>query len=348
MAEYYVDSINGDDGNSGADWDNAFEHLNTAEDQPIADGGIVYWRGIFPELLTVDVSGSSEIVYQGVISPDTGELPLITGSDDGQSITRDNGIVLPDVRNYRTFRGFQIQAMAAWGIITYTGCDHLVFEDFIVHSTNGAIAVAGNLTNSNIRRLIAYDNDYNNINNYYDGTPYDDANVLVENCLMIGSTVSANVLVTEGGWTVRNCTLLDGYFGVRSLNLNAGQTVDVYQNIIANSYYGFYSDVSGRLTEDYNNVERTHTARVNVAEGAHSTTYPTGLKAPRLIEGFRYSWPFGSLNGQSALKAITGTSEPATDLHGLARVSPSSWGAVQFEATRRDWDAGEPRGRRGT
>ena len=78
MTKYFVDSINGANGNSGLSWALAKATLNAIEDLPIAAGDRACCHGVFREVVTLDVSGANAY-STGTVSVTKGSL-IVTGA----------------------------------------------------------------------------------------------------------------------------------------------------------------------------------------------------------------------------------------------------------------------------
>jgi hypothetical protein len=344
MTLWYADSINGNDGNGGTSWVDAKLTLNGVEDIPIVDGDTAYCRGEFPETLTCDISAAGEIVYEGVVHPETGNMARITGSDNDQTATRNYGINL-NGKAHRTFRGFRIDSCIQRGASLWG--DDCTFEDCIfLHNGLYGVYMTSASVNLTIRRCMCLWNGEAGIYLSTAGNE-DDTAILLENSIFAMNVVNNVYNNGKGGTVINACLMTGAQRGARLFTLNAGQTMIVKNSLVFNNYEGFYAEAAGFLVEDYNGVHNNFTARTNVNVGANSQVYIPQMATPILEDGYYYSWLWGMLSEWSAYRAIAGSSPPADDLHGISRVTPSSWGPIQYEATRRGWDCGAPRGRRG-
>lgn len=356
MTDYYVDSVNGAPANGGTSWADALDTLNGAEDLPVSAGDTVHCRGEFPEQLTCDVSGSAgnPITYQGYFSDTTSELPRITGSDDDQTATRGYNI-FADGKNYRAFIGFQMDTTTTENIRLDTGCNHWTIADCAFQSAVGsAIQVLdAGLSDILIERCLfpAVSEGSSGII-FNDAAGTGNAASIVRNCLFIGNGYGIGS-VKVGGIAVNACLFLGLTYGIRVITALPGGYTAITS---ANSNYhvcsrGVYALSAGEITEDYNNFWDNNTARTNVSTGGNSVAYAPLMEAPPLVDGYEYAWWLGKLSQWSALRSLTGSGMPSDDLFGITRAgAPSSWGPIEYTSspTRRDWDSGTSRGRRGT
>ena len=342
MATYYV-GAGGNDGNNGTTWALRKATLNGAEDLPVSAGDeVVVGPGVYRELLTCDVSGSSgsPITYTADVSgrrtDGVGGIVRITGSDNDQSATRANCIVASD-KDFRTFTGFSFDTTTGT-LLSLTNAATWIIQDCTYQ--NG-VNVAGQWLNVSgadqlavtVRRcafLLAYETAYGI--QWTADSAIADAGHVLENCLVIGSNGlwSNNV----GGVTLRNCLTMGATgYGFIVLGLAGGSTCTVNNCILVSHSTALYAGSAGMITEDYNALYGNATARVNVAAGANSNTYPPLLNPPMLLAGYRVPWLFGELSSWSQVKALTGTGMATDDLFGITRpatASKKSWGAVQY------------------
>lgn len=352
MTTYYV-GPGGNNGNAGTSWATRKLTLNGAEDIPVVAGDTVYvGAGTYRETLTCDVAGGAgtPITYIGDVfganTDGVGGFVRVTGSDDDQSATRNYGIDTNN-KNYRTFRGFVVDGCAQRGIQIFG--DNVIVEDcaFMHNNQYGIYRVSGS-TDLIIRRCWVMWNMITGIQISASVTE-DNTNILIENCI-VSMNPNSNIYNNGvGGLTINNCTIVGGYRGVRQvLALNPGQTSAVYNSQIIYCLDGLFADVAGDLVEDYNNLRNNTTDRTNVAVGANSVSYLPMMKPPFLQQTRQYIWNPIVPADWSSLASIVGSAEATEDIYGFTRAANSSYGAVQYNATRRPIDAGTSRGRRGT
>jgi hypothetical protein len=347
MTTYYVGS-DGNDGNTGTSWAQRKLTLNGVEDIPVTDNDLVWvGAGTYREQLTVDVSGAAEIEYRadttGANTDGIGGVVRITGSDNDMTAARSYGIY-GNGKNNRTFTGFVIDGCANFGIDMLG--NNLTIQDCILTGcAYGMILRTG--TNGAIQRVKALFNQTAGIA-IGNAVAEDNTNTLIQNVDCLCNGLYGIHGLGKGSVTIKNVLLSGNSVGMREQTaLTVGQTITINNSIITGNVTGLQATVLGEILEDYNNIALCTNLRLNVAVGAHSNAYLPQLDVGRLVEGRQYSVQLGKLASYSQLTSIAGTGEPADDLHGFTRASPSSWGSTQYEATRRAWDSGEPRGRRG-
>lgn len=347
MAIYYVDSINGSDGNAGTSAALAKATLNAVEDLPVAAGDTVKVRpgSTFRELLTIDVSGSSgnPITYEVDGAPwgdPANGYARITGSDDDIALTRANCITATS-RNYRTFRGFLFDGSSSNLVTLITSCSNWIFDKcyFMAYAASGSLlSFAGTGTNNEVKNCFFWGNNSANIIFTHSSTVNDTAN-LVDNCILIGGS-SSITMVRVGGGTIKNCTIT-GHpttgIGV-STALAAGQTWNVNNNLLHGAITGMSATTSGEITEDYNNIIMSTTPRNNVTAGAHSLANFT-MFDPRWFfqivnaaNSAQLISPF-DLDPASLLVNVAGTSPSTTDLRGnTVQGAQREWGALEYDS----------------
>jgi len=346
MATYYVGS-GGNDGNSGLTWALRKLTLNGAEDTPVADTDIVYvGPGVYRELLTVDVSGTTGISYIGDVTGEhtdgVGGIVRITGSDNDTTATRANCITATS-KNYRTFQGFTMDLPTSNAINLATSCGNWIIQDChfagISSGASGCIYMAGTGTTNTIQRCVFIGGRNNPIYIYHSST-VDNSGHLIANCLFIQAIANNMRIDAVGGITVKNCVFIGGTNAVRvQVALTVGQTVAVNNCIIYGCSTGFTGTVSGEIVENYNALFYNVTDRANTAIGANSNAYPPLFNQPLLLNDFRFPWFLGELSKWSQVARITGTGAAADDLFGLARpatAAKNSWGAIQATGAARE------------
>jgi hypothetical protein len=349
MATLYV-GPGGNDANNGLSWASRRLTLNGIEDRPVVAGDVVYvGPGVYRETLTIDVAGTSgsPITYIGDVTGEhtdgVGGIVRITGSNNDQSVTRVNGINLPNARSFRTFRGFQIDGTSGAHINVQASSNNLIVEDCVfLPAATGAVAclnLQGTGTGHIIRRCFMM-NPGPAILATHTST-VNDTGMLWENCVaIIGGVAYAFRSERVGGITVKNCTVLAGEAGVRvNIALAAGQTMQVYNCVITGCNQGLVATTLGELVEDYNNVFGNNNSRVNVTAGANSVSYPVLFDVPFLKTGHYFGSFLATPSKWSQTARKAGTNESSDDLYGMARPATSSkksWGAVQGNGAVRE------------
>lgn len=350
MATYYIDPINGNDGDDGLSWANAFLTLNGAEDEPVAANDTVYvGPGVYRELLTCDVSGNAgnPITYIGDVTGENtdgvGGIVRITGSDNDQTAARARCIDFSD-ESYRTFRGFLFDTTS--GYLLFDFVTNIIIEDCVFQPSGSASSAirSDNATQADliIRRCLFLGSKGTAIE--LNVNPEAGIDGLIENCIFAGMGHGL-FLARVIDLTVRNCTFFSCYRGIRaSVALTGTMTVE---NCIFESVYNnaLMAAAAGDIVEDYNTFFSNGTDRSNVNVGGNSVAYPALFSTPILhagaaqISGFKFPWWFGELSEWSQIAAITGNNEPTEELRGLARpvtAAKNSWGATQFFDTERE------------
>lgn len=343
MATYYIDPVNGNDADDGLSWANAFLTLNGAEDEPVAAGDTVYvGPGVYRELLTCDVSGGgvgTPITYIGDVTGENtdgvGGIVRITASDDDQTATRDyciNGTL----KEYRTFRGFQMDTAALYGVYDF-GIYFILEDCVIILCYYAGMRVDGNTPTGFIVRRCIFSDFYLRGIWMVMGVEESVAG-LIENCSFIAMTDAAVYVEKLDDLVVKNCMCIGVGTGVRAVAALAG-TIDVNNCIFESIGTALRAAAAGDLVEDYNTFFNNDTDRTNVNVGGNSVTYPALFRAPILLDGYKFPWCFGELSEWSQVRAITGTSEPSDDLFGIGRpatAAKNSWGPVQFHDMERE------------
>lgn len=159
-------------------------------------------------------------------------------------------------------------------------------------------------------------------------------NIIVKNCLFIGSSILIiNVSSTGantfngGGVDVRNCTVFGGSAIVRTSTANTSTSIPctVYNCYLYGLNTGVSANTLGQIVEDYN-IFACDTARLNVAIGTHSIS--NGSYAPLFFTGHEYYsvgsnlMPFGMPKPTSPLLGFGNqAASPSTDILQAARPS---------------------------
>ena len=343
MTTYYV-GIGGDDGATGLSWALRKLTLNGAENIPVAGDDIVYvGPGTYRELLTCDVSGTAghTITYIGDVdgshTDGVGGVVRITGSNDDLTETR-NQCFLVGERNYRTFKGFTLDLVAAQVVLIYAGTN-LTVSDCYFGATNSIGIYASDCTSGHlIERCIFF-----GLNSYniwlITAATVDNTGIVIQNNVFIGSNNGIRI-AGIGGMTIKNNVFIACSTALRcSSSISGGQVNNVNNNIVTCCTLGFNAAAAGDFTDNYNALFGNGTNYTGTVIGANSNAYPPLFNPPILLSGYRYPWNFPELAPYSPLRAIAGTGEATDDLFGRARPATSakkSWGAVQFSDTLRE------------
>jgi len=353
MPTYYV-GPGGNDGNTGLSWAQRKLTLNGAEDIPVAAGDTVYvGPGVYRETLTVDVSGAagSPITYVGDVygehTDGVGGVVRITGSDDDMTATRQR-CVNASAKNYRTFRGLQMDSVSQFPLYSGANGTNWILEDCAFRDSPEAVgfwsSAAGDPLAVTVRRCLFMNFRYRCLE--WQATDQLDSQSVVENCLFISNSEGYGAIRTAriGGIKVNNCTFIGCNRGVNiQIVLPVGYTpVTVSHCTFAGVTYGVSATALGEIVENYNNFcpPTVSVPRQSVAIGANSTAYITQHELPLLFSGQVSPWWIGQLSQWSALRAIAGDgTETADDLYGITKpvtAAKRSWGAIQYRPAIRD------------
>lgn len=348
MTTRYV-GIGGSDASDGLSWANRKLTLTGAEDTPVVAGDTVYvGPGVYRELLTIDVSGTSGagvITYIGDVTgentDDVGGEVRISASDDDQGDDRASCITASS-KDYRTFRGFSLKSgnSSTAGCISSNNGDEWIIEDcFIEPGLGYGVYFDGAASlNNTVRRCFIYGGK---------GSVYirpsadaDNQNNLIENCVLVGGKSYGLIIWDSGGNTVRSCIIYGCANGIWTLSLSAGQTQTVENCLIVHCVTGLKADDTDDITEDYNTVYGNDTARTNTNVGTNSVAWPP-IFAPQLfLDSYMLPPPRAfELHADSQVARKTGSSVPADDLFGITRpttASKKSWGPIQIREGERE------------
>src|SRR3990167_6597518 len=230
MTTYYV-GIGGNDGSAGTSWALRKLTLNGAEDIPVAAADTIYvGPGTYRELLTCDVSGTAGNPityigdYSGVNTDGVGGIVRITGSDNDQTATRANAILVNGF-NYRTFSGLALDTTSEVGLSMISATNVIVDGCLIgVPGGNGAgIALDGSGQSAGtIRNCFFFPGGtgYPSLTITWAATLSDTAD-LVENCVFWGGWQGI-MNNRVGGVTVKNSVFIGLRDGIRINNALAG------------------------------------------------------------------------------------------------------------------------------
>lgn len=348
MAVIYVGPTSAGSAN-GTSWANRYGSLSAAEAKPVAAGDLVYCGpGVYRELLTVGVSGSSGLPITYIADVDgshtdgIGGVVRVTGSNDDQVATRANCITATS-KDFRTFRGFTFDMTTNVVLIHNTAANNWIIEDCYFPAPSASvntITSSGNNTNITIRRCV-FVGSRSNMISFTTAATFNNAGHLIENCLFIGGTAGAIQTTRIGGITVKNCTFIAVIgVGVRvAVALAVGQTITVNNCIFFACGTALQATVTTEFTENFNSFWGNNVDRTTVSVGANSNAFPPLFAQPILLDGFLMPWNAFALSQWSPLRRLTGTAMSSEDFFGIPRpatASKVSWGAVQFNDLNRE------------
>lgn len=357
MTVRYVDGVAGNDGYNGLapEFDGVNgpkATLNGVEDTPVVAGDLVHIKaGVYREMLTVDVSGGagSPVEYRGdyagAVWPGAGGVVRITGSDNDQTAARASCIIDAGTqRNYRTFRGFELDTTSSSLVLaSNAGTNWNIDQCALLMSggANGLIRVSGAnqaawaISNCYIDYLGSQDKGFF----FLHAATVDNTGHVIENCIIRGHghVNSAGFRIDRiGGITIRNCNIANVRMGIGlSAALAAGQTLTVNNCLVTGCDLALWAIAAdGSFVENYNNLYNNTTDRTNVGVGANSTAY-TPLFDTRwffeMVNGGNLVTPF-DLGAWSQLINVAGTNPPATDMRGTGTVGAQrEWGPLEYD-----------------
>lgn len=355
MTTYYVGS-GGNDGNAGTSWATRKLTLNGVEDIPVAAGDTVYvGPGTYRELLTVDVSGSSGNPiayigdYDGSHTDGVGGVVRITGSDNDQTATRSYAIHDNNVqRNYRTFRGFQIDTTSSYCIYGQAAGTNWIIEDCVVFlgGAGGGAQLYVNGANQSawtIRRCyFDYPASQGKSIYFNHSSTVDNTEHVVQNCIIRGHGHNNAVSIRVdrvGGVTVRNCNIANVRIAIGlSVALSAGQTLTVNNCILAACDLALYAVAAdGTFVENYNCFYVNSTDRTNVGTGANSVGYVPLFDTRWFFEAVNDGnmvTPFDLASVSPLVELNSGASAPTADMRGTTvQGTYREWGPLEYLST---------------
>lgn len=347
MSIYYV-GPGGNNSNNGTTYALRRLTLTSVETLVAAGDTVRVAPGTYRETLTTTTNGSngSPITYVGdeggTLTDGAGGEIRVTGSDNDQTITRASGISVAS--NWRTFRGIHIDTATTGWNITGNNC---IIEEFAAQCCSIGVNVNGaSATNNTVRKGFILGMTTQGVQFTHTSTVDNSANVL-ENMVIrdVGSGNGVND-IRFGGINMRALNVSGCNAGVRvTTSPSGGQVNNLNDSVIYGNATGIRGVLSTDLTDDYNDVFANGADYSVISAGAHSHTYSPLFMLPLLTLGINVPYP-GQLASYSQLGAIAGTSVPADDMYSTTRPGTPSWGAVQYESTRRPNNAGIQRGTR--
>jgi len=349
MPTYYV-GPGGNDGNDGLSWANRFLTLNGAEDEPVAAGDTVYVApGIYRELLTCDVSGSSgqPITYigdvTGVNTDNIGGVVRITGSDNDLTGVRAY-CVYSAAKEYRTFRGFSFDLATTSFVRFDDDVGEVIIEDCYfgesVDFADEGLRFWNCVASDTyiIRRCFFIAGEKALYLANTSGEVAISSSSLIENCIFFGSAYGDAVHVDRVvGFDIKNCLFFARDKAVFSATATTG-SFDVLNSIFVFNVSALEAQATGDIVEDYNAVPGNNaTQRTNVNTGSNSNAYP--MLGQTINQAYRWPWNLFMLSKDSQLTAIAGSSEATEDFFGITRPTTSSkksWGPIQYQPATRE------------
>lgn len=277
----------------------------------------------------------------GQLTDGVGGRVRFTGSDDDQSATR--SFVIANAQSYRTYRGLYLGESTA-GIVTLTG-DHTVIEQCVLQrGTNGINNSGASALHNTIRKC--YFALLNGTGMQFTHTvTVDNCGNNVENCIFEACITAGLGITRYGGVFARNITARGNVRGAQVATAAAtGQNaLSLYNSLIFANTTGIVATATTDVFEDYNGVDINATARTNTNTGTNSKTFMPLMATPLLSLGVHIPI-FGTLDSASLYGSRAGFLPATTDFYGITRAATSSWGAVEYSATRRPSDSGRSRG----
>ena len=336
MTTYYVGS-GGSDANDGLTWATRKLTLNGAEDIPVVAGDTVYVApGVYRELLTLDVSGSSGnlITYigdvTGINTDGVGGYVRITGSNNDTTTNRLNCI--SGTRDYRKFVGFTFDTTSNIGVTITSEAIGIVIEYCSFSSHNTASISLTNPLDCTVRSCFFMGSAGPAIL-LTNTTLSDNRNCLIENCYFIQGNQAGIQITRIGGTIIRNCTFLTSNPAIRStVTLTAGQFTSVYGCIFSSCGVGMQSNSSADFIENYNTLHACSSPRSLVTAGANSVANPPFLASSIYEPGYIDRLNLLELDSFSTVRAFTNPQSATTDLYGLTR--PTTSGKTSLGATQ--------------
>jgi hypothetical protein len=344
MTTYYV-GTGGNNGSNGLSWANRKLTLNGAEDIPLVAGDTVYvGPGVYRELLTLDVSGSSgnPITYIGDVSgintDGIGGTVRVTGTDNEQTKAR-AACVTGTSRSFRTFRGFSFDSTSGINFTCPTASTDYIVEYCSFHGSDNTAMQFTGPTNISVKNCLIFGCVGPGIIFTSTGTT-NDKNCIVENCIFIQGNQVGVQSVRVGGVFVYSSLFIGCSVGARvNTALAAGQVMTVNGCNFYACPTGVSATVTGELVENYNNFNCCGTLRTNVSVGANSLAYPFVFDMPFQLAGYKMPWFPGELSEWSLLSALTHPVPSSVDFFGTTRTTTSNkttWGAIQYQKLARE------------
>lgn len=289
--------------------------------------------------------------YLGTNTDGIGGVVRITGSDNDQTATRANAIVV-SAKQYQWFDGFVCDTTTSATIsISGTGStDVTLAKCYVVGPAANAAAITiggAGAARHTVRRcnVIAISRAGSTAPiTFTHSASVDNSGCVVESCILENAGFAGVAVLRIGGITVNNTNMMFNAVGARiNTALTVGQAVVVVNSLVFGNGIGFQATVTGELIENYNSVFGNGTARTNVGTGAQSNSYPP-LFDPRWF--FQLCFAGAGPNNQkqvispfdlasySQLISVAGLYPTTTDMRGTAIInSVREWGALEYDVT---------------
>lgn len=278
----------------------------------------------------------------GVETDGVGGVVRITGTDDDETKTRNEGIYA-DTRNYWVIRGFRIDCCDSESVYVDT-CTYMTFEDLsIMDYTTQGFEISDS-TQITIRRTVilggASHTGYSI--DVWAGVNIDNGHILVENVYATGGALNISI-ADIGGSTIKNYTSgFRSYWNIKVGSVNAGAAVFVHDCLLHfTSYEALDAWALGELVEQHNNLWSNGIDRsANVGTAANSTAYCYLPSLPLLGDGTR--WPTVAFFAPSeweptrAAAGLYGKNEDMFGVHNEVAQTRRSWGAQHHYPTKRE------------
>lgn len=350
MATYYVRKTGSDAAagtSAGAAWLTIGKALGAAG---IASGDTVWiGAGVYREVVTVSmVSATAETkVYGDVTGTNTGDAGEIqwTGYVTNDTVAPSATTLLNmNSKNFLSFQDLVLTAGSAQLVLAaVTSTDIKFTRCYFIASGTGSSQLLSLGSGANVAINWVVDScvfvkSVSNAIGYTLTRPATadfNVNFVMKNCLIIGGSAAAIVLVTTGanvfnpgGVDVRNCTFIgSGAFLTTGANMSTTIPCNVYNCfILSGNNVVLSANSSGQIIEDYNTIICGSSSRTNVTAGAHSKS--DGSISPNFFIGHEYFsiganlMPFGMPKPGSALLGFGNqASSPTVDILGAARPS---------------------------
>lgn len=352
MANYFVRKT-GSDANAGTTKGAAKLTIQAAINIATSPGDNVYvGAGVYREIVTFGTSGTAGNVisligdYKGTFTDDAGVV-RITGSNDDITATRANCITAAG-KSFLSVFGFVCDMSTSHPIkfansgandfsdITITECHVHGVGSFVYGMLFDQAAASKKFSNITISSCVVFGGQSSGVQIQL-ATETNGLNILVSNCMFIGTGGVGLRVYRVGGLTVQNCTFISTILVAFLMDGNTGTALaNCYNCIFYSCIGGMQSNVAATITEDHNTFYGCQTNRTNVAAGANSVTRPPLFDTRWFFEavnGGRLVTPFDLASYSTLVEYNSGTGAPATDLRGAPVVGTyREWGALEHSA----------------